>query len=72
MQLPSALRTLRGMIDDDKDEAAEQVAAALWQLEEAFAECRQGRATSRGGSSIGSIWVYRYTPKFFLKKKPNI
>ena len=34
---------MRGMIDGDKAEAAEQVASALGQLEEAFAACSKGR-----------------------------
>ncbi|OEL18970.1 Glutathione S-transferase U18 [Dichanthelium oligosanthes] len=42
-KLPTVLRTLRGMIDGDKAEAAKQVAAALGQLEEAFAGCSKGR-----------------------------
>ncbi|CAO2177041.1 unnamed protein product [Urochloa humidicola] len=42
-KLPTALRTLRGMVDGDKAEAAEQVAAALGRLEEAFAGCSKGR-----------------------------
>ncbi|CAO2208388.1 unnamed protein product [Urochloa humidicola] len=42
-KLPTALRTLRGMVDGDKAEAAEQVAAALGRLEEAFAACSKGR-----------------------------
>ncbi|KAG2589347.1 glutathione S-transferase U17-like [Panicum virgatum] len=42
-KLPAALRTLRGMIDGDKAEAAEQVASALGQLGEAFAACSKGR-----------------------------
>ncbi|CAL4975869.1 unnamed protein product [Urochloa decumbens] len=42
-KLPTALRTLRGMVDGDKAEAAEHVAAALERLEEAFAACSKGR-----------------------------
>ncbi|CAD6231228.1 unnamed protein product [Miscanthus lutarioriparius] len=42
-KLPTALRTLRGMIDGDKAAAAEQVAAALAQLEEAFTACSKGQ-----------------------------
>nr|TKW14928.1 hypothetical protein SEVIR_5G199200v2 [Setaria viridis] len=38
-KLPTALQTLRGMIDGDKAEAAEQAAA----LQEAFAGCSEGR-----------------------------
>ena len=34
---------MRGMIDGDKAEAAEQGASALGQLEEAFAACSKGR-----------------------------
>ncbi|CAL4956223.1 unnamed protein product [Urochloa decumbens] len=42
-KLPTALRTLRGMVNGDKAEAAEQVAAALGRLDEAFAACSKGR-----------------------------
>lgn len=39
---------LRGMIGGDKAEAAEQVALALGQLEEAFAGCSKGRCFFAG------------------------
>lgn len=42
-QLPTALLTLKGMIDGDKAEATEQVAAALAQLEDAFTACNKGQ-----------------------------
>nr|CAB3477349.1 unnamed protein product [Digitaria exilis] len=47
-KLPTALRTLRGMIGGDKAEAAEKVASALGQLEEAFAACSKGQGFFAG------------------------
>nr|CAB3473298.1 unnamed protein product [Digitaria exilis] len=48
ISLPTALRTLMGMIGGDKAEAAEQVASAQGQLEEAFAACSKGRGFFAG------------------------
>ncbi|WVZ70065.1 hypothetical protein U9M48_018765 [Paspalum notatum var. saurae] len=53
-KLPTALRTLRRMVDGDGAEAAEQVAAALARLEEAFADCSKGRPFF-AGDDIGFL-----------------
>ncbi|KAL6846371.1 hypothetical protein ACP4OV_023819 [Aristida adscensionis] len=51
-KLPTPLRILRGMIDGDKAEAAEQVAVALAQLEEALG--KEGKSFF-GGDGVGFL-----------------
>ncbi|KAF7065323.1 hypothetical protein CFC21_071443 [Triticum aestivum] len=53
-KLHSPLRTLRGMVGGDKAHAAEQVSAALRQLEEAFVECSCGKPYF-GGDDVGFL-----------------
>ncbi|CAD6204252.1 unnamed protein product [Miscanthus lutarioriparius] len=53
-QLPPAIRILRGMDDGGKDEAVEQLSAALQLLEEAFVKLSQGKHYF-GGDSVGYL-----------------
>lgn len=53
-KLHSPLRTLRGMVGGDKVDAAEQVSAALRQLEEAFVESSGGKPYF-GGDDVGFL-----------------
>ncbi|XP_047052848.1 probable glutathione S-transferase GSTU6 [Lolium rigidum] len=53
-KLHTALRTMRGMVGGDKADAAEQVSAALRQLEDALAECSGGKPYF-GGDDVGFL-----------------
>uniref|UniRef100_A0ACD5WWF8 Uncharacterized protein n=1 Tax=Avena sativa TaxID=4498 RepID=A0ACD5WWF8_AVESA len=53
-KLHTGLRTMRGMVGGDKADAAEQVSAALRQLEEALAECSGGKPYF-GGDDVGFL-----------------
>ena len=53
-QLPSAIRILKGTDDGGKDQAAEQLSAALQLLEEAFVKLSQGKHYF-GGDRIGFL-----------------
>nr|CAB3500346.1 unnamed protein product [Digitaria exilis] len=56
-KLPPGIRTLRGMGGDgDKDQAVEQLSAALQLLEEAFVKLSQGK-NYFGGDSVGYLDV---------------
>ncbi|XP_066389533.1 glutathione S-transferase U17-like [Miscanthus floridulus] len=53
-KLPSAIRILKGTDDGGKDQAAEQLCAALQLLEEAFVKLSQGKHYF-GGDSVGYL-----------------
>jgi glutathione S-transferase len=53
-QFPSAIRTLRGTDAGDRDQAAEQLSAALQLLEEAFVKLGQGKQYF-SGDSVGYL-----------------
>ncbi|XP_008780084.1 glutathione S-transferase U17-like [Phoenix dactylifera] len=53
-KFPSSIRTIRGLNEEAKAEAAEQVATALQLLEDAFAKCSKGKGFF-GGETIGYL-----------------
>ncbi|KAG1354626.1 putative Glutathione S-transferase U18 [Cocos nucifera] len=53
-EFPSSIRTLRGLNEEAKAEAAEQVTTALQILEDAFAKCSKGKGFF-GGETIGYL-----------------
>lgn len=54
MQLPWAIRILKGTDDGGMEQAAGQLSAALQLLEEAFAQLGQGKRYF-GGDSVGYL-----------------